>query len=217
MTGKSLAFLLKFYFISFSANALIIENLNIDFLTEKGVVFQSINNNTPERKNYTVSLVQVDVPKQKGNETEIQRGELMFSPKQLTLDSGERAGFKFYYTGPHDNKERYYRVKFIETPLEAHVIMKKGKLIQSDITVSLEAIMIVRPWARHFDYVFHNGVVSNTGNTYFKYVSSKGCSAIYNDSKYLPAGEKLKIDNAGQAARRMIIYGNKIITLTTCP
>ena len=64
-----------------------------------------------------MSLIQVDVPKEKGKETEIKDGEVMYSPKQLTLGSGERAGFKFYYTGPHDNKERYYRVKFTETPL----------------------------------------------------------------------------------------------------
>ena len=40
-------------FISASANALIIENLNIDFLPEKEVVFQPIKNDTSVRQNYT--------------------------------------------------------------------------------------------------------------------------------------------------------------------
>ena len=97
------------------------------------------------------------------------------------------------------------------------MITRKGQRIQSDVVVSLEAILIVRPWTRHFDYSFSNGVVNNTGNTYFKYVSSVGCSTQYNNSKYIPPGQRLEIDNAGQAARRMIIYGNKIIPLTTCP
>ena len=217
MTGKFLAIFAINCFISTGANALIIESLNIDFLPEREVVFQPIKNDTSERQNYTVSLIQVDVPKEKGKETEIKDGEVMYSPKQLTLGSGERAGFKFYYTGPHDNKERYYRVKFTETPLQAKAITRKGQRIQSDVVVSLEAILIVRPWTRHFDYAFSNGVVSNTGNTYFKYVSSVGCSTQYNNSKYIPPGQRLEIDNAGQAARRMIIYGNKIIPLTTCP
>ncbi|QCZ39101.1 hypothetical protein FGL54_12750 [Enterobacter cloacae] len=217
MTGKFLAIFAINCFISASANALIIENLNIDFLPEKEVVFQPIKNDTSVRQNYTISLIQVDVPKEHGKETEIKDGEVMFSPKQLTLESGERAGFKFYYTGPHDSKERYYRVKFTETPLQARVVMSKGQRIQSDVVVSLEAILIVRPWTRHFDYTFSNGVVSNTGNTWFKYVSSQGCSSQYNDSKYLPPGQRLEIDNYAQPARRMIIYGNKIIPLTRCP
>nr|WP_254388565.1 hypothetical protein [Enterobacter cloacae complex sp. ECL78] len=32
-----------------------------------------------------MSLIQVDVPKEKGKETEIKDGEVMYSPKQLTL------------------------------------------------------------------------------------------------------------------------------------
>ena len=92
MTGKFLAIFAINCFISASANALIIENLNIDFLPEKEVVFQPIKNDTSVRQNYTVSLIQVDVPKEHGKETEIKDGEVMFSPKQLTLESGERAG-----------------------------------------------------------------------------------------------------------------------------
>ncbi|MEA3838741.1 hypothetical protein VBL27_08820, partial [Enterobacter cloacae] len=83
MTGKFLAIFAINCFISASANALIIENLNIDFLPEKEVVFQPIKNDTGVRQNYTVSLIQVDVPKEHGKETEIKDGEVMFSPKQL--------------------------------------------------------------------------------------------------------------------------------------
>lgn len=217
MIGKFLAFLAINYFISSGANALIIENLNIDFLPEKGVVFQKIKNDTSVQQNYTVSLVQVDVPKEHGHETEIMDGEVMFSPKQLILKSGEQAGFKFYYTGPHDSKERYYRVKFTETPLQAQVIVSKGQHTQSDVVVSLEAILIVRPWVRHFDYTFSKGVVNNKGNTWFQYVSSQGCSSRYKYSKYIPPGQQLKIDDYLQPAKRMIIYGNKIIPLSSCP
>ncbi len=214
---KILAFVAINLFISTSANALIIDSLNIDFLPEKKVHFQLIKNNSEQRKNYTLSMVQVDVPREKGHETEIESGELLYSPKQLTLGPGESAGFKFYYTGPQDDKERYYRVKFIETPLQAHPVISKGRRIQTDITVSLEAILIVRPWKRYFQYTFANGVIRNTGNTYFKYASSRGCSNQYNDSKYIPPGESLNIDNKDQVARRMIVYGKKIISLTTCP
>ncbi|MTD41152.1 fimbria/pilus periplasmic chaperone [Erwinia sp. CPCC 100877] len=214
---KILAFVAINFFISSSANALIIESLNIDFLPEKEVHFQLIKNNSEQRKNYTLSMVQVDVPREKEHETEIESGELLYSPKQLILAPGESAGFKFYYTGPQDDKERYYRVKFIETPLQAHQVIAKGKRIQTDITVSLEAILIVRPWKRHFQYSFNNGVIRNTGNTYFKYASSRGCSNHYNDSKYIPPGESLNINNKGQAARRMIVYGKKIVSLTNCP
>ncbi len=43
-------------------------------------------------------------------------GELLFAPRQLTLQAGESEYFKFYYHGPKDNRERYYRVSFREIP-----------------------------------------------------------------------------------------------------
>ena len=39
-----------------------------------------------------------------------------FSPRQLALQAGESEYFKFYYHGPRDNRERYYRVSFREVP-----------------------------------------------------------------------------------------------------
>ncbi len=37
-------------------------------------------------------------------------------PRQLVLQAGESEYFKFYYHGPRDNRERYYRVSFREIP-----------------------------------------------------------------------------------------------------
>ncbi|WP_332642966.1 hypothetical protein [Enterobacter asburiae] len=96
MTEKFLAIFAINCFISASANALIIENLNIDFPPEKEVVFQPIKNDTSVRQNYTVSLIQVDVPKEHGKETEIQDGEVMFSPKKFFFWGGGGGGVFFF-------------------------------------------------------------------------------------------------------------------------
>ncbi|MCU6405836.1 hypothetical protein KW817_22985, partial [Enterobacter quasiroggenkampii] len=104
-----------------------------------------------------------------------------------------------------------------ETPLQAPVVLSKGQRIPPDVAGSLGAILIGRPWPGHFPFTFRHGVVSDPGTTWFDSVSSQGCSSRYHDSQYLPPGQRLEIDNYAQPARRMIIYGNKIIPLTRCP
>ena len=73
-------------------------------------------------------------------------GELLFAPRQLTLQAGESEYFKFYYHGPKDNRERYYRVSFREIPTRNYVMRNQsGTEVSMDPVVVMDTILVVRP------------------------------------------------------------------------
>ncbi len=79
--------------------------------------------------------------------------------------------FKFYYHGPRDNRERYYRVSFREVPTRN--LTKRspsGGEVSTEPVVVMDTILVVRPRQVQFKWSFDQvtGTVSNTGNTWFK-------------------------------------------------
>lgn len=207
---------LAFYFISFSAFSLTLDNLNIDLMPDKKVRYVTIHNSSPQKNLYTVSMVQVAVPRQSGQETIISDGSLLYSPQKLELNPGQRAGFKFYYMGKTDNIERYYRVKFTETPITTMKWTARKREISSDFRLAVEAIMIVRPAKIAFSYKINKNEIINTGNTYFKYMSSVGCSNNYLDSKFVAPGETFLINKNSSRSKKILVFRDKIIKLTSC-
>ncbi|WP_083615876.1 hypothetical protein [Pantoea sp. 1.19] len=199
-----------------TCNALFIENLNIDLLPKKGVKFVSIANRTTGAKAYTVNVVQISTPRAEGTETVINDGSLLYSPQKLILKSEQRSGFKFYYNGKNDNKERYFRITFIETPLQTDKVTLSHKELYYDYRIIVKAIMIVRPKSERFAYRYQNRTITNTGNTYFKYMSSKHCQSGYSHSTFLPPGASLSLSDEETKENRVIIYKNSILTLSTC-
>lgn len=207
-----------FFFIYFSqpASALFIKNLNIDLQPEKKVHYEEIANLTSGRRVYTVSMVQVSIPRRSGLETVINDGALLYSPQKLILNSGEKGGFKFFYKGKIDKKERYFRVKFIEMPIEADIIHSEKRALHYDYRVAVETIMTVRPAWEDFRYSYTKSEIKNTGNTYFKYMSSHGCSNSYAHSAFIAPGESLSLKDEQTESNRVIIYHKKIVSLSHC-
>lgn len=203
-------------FISPSATALFIDDLNIDLSAKKRVHYEEVVNRTHGKKIYTVSMVQVTTPRINGRETVINDGALLYSPQKIVLNSGEKGGFKFYYKGELDAKERYFRVKFVETPVVLDTMTANKKTLFYDYRVAVEAILVVRPAIEKFSYEFKMGEVKNDGNTYFKYMSSQGCGKKYTHSAFLAPGEKLVINDEHAQENRVIVYQKKIITLSQC-
>lgn len=212
---------MKFYFIFFilysnTASALFLKNLNMEMEPSKGIHYEEITNETLGRKIYTLQVVQVSLPKGGAKETEITNGNLMYSPQKIVLNSHETGGFKFYYKDEPEDKERYFRIKFIETPIEMDTIDKSKMTFLYDYRVAIEAIMVVRPRKEIFEYEMKNGILLNKGNTFFKYMSSKDCKRQYSHSKFIAPGESVDLNDEIKKENRIIIYKKNIIPLSTC-
>ena len=56
-------------------------------------------------------------------------------------EAGQGEYFKFYYHGPQDNRERYYRVSFRKFPPKPHCRTAAGGSVGIDPVVVMETIM----------------------------------------------------------------------------
>lgn len=77
--------------------AISVGNLTFSLGAEESFVAKRVLNNNPSARLYQISVVGIDRPG--GNEVRSRPadGELLFAPRQLTLQAGQGEYFKFYY------------------------------------------------------------------------------------------------------------------------
>ncbi|WP_404680998.1 fimbria/pilus periplasmic chaperone [Raoultella terrigena] len=203
--------------------AISVGNLTFSLGAEESFAAKRVLNNNKSARLYQVSVVGIDRPGGKEVRSRPADGELLFAPRQLTLQAGEGEYFKFYYHGPQDNRERYYRVSFREIPTGNRVERNTaGAAVSIDPVVVVETILAVRPRQVDFKWAFDRqaGTVSNSGNTWFKLLIKPGCGATEEDGDawYLRPGDVVRQAALRQPGDKYIIYNDQFIKISNdCP
>lgn len=202
-----------------SAYGIYIGNLTFSLPQEGSFTAKRVLNNNDSARVYTVSVIGIDKPGEKEVRTRPADGEVLYSPKTLTLQKGEGDYFKFFYNGPHDDKERYYRISFREIPAKAINARKNsGSSITLEPVVVIDAIFVVRPKKINFKWEFDksNGVLKNVGNTFFKFIVKPDCQATEDEGRtfYLRPGDVLRDTYLKQSGSKFIIYNDKFINIS---
>lgn len=203
--------------------AISVGNLTFSLGAEESFAAKRVLNNNKSARLYQVSVVGIDRPGGKEVRSRPADGELLFAPRQLTLQAGEGEYFKFYYHGPQDNRERYYRVSFREIPTRNRVERNTaGAAVSIDPVVVVETILAVRPRQVDFKWAFDRqaGTVSNSGNTWFKLLIKPGCGATEEDGDawYLRPGDVVRQAALRQPGDKYIIYNDQFIKISNdCP
>lgn len=151
--------------------AISVGNLTFSLPSETDFVSKRVVNNNKSARIYRIAISAIDSPGSSELRTRPVDGELLFAPRQLALQAGESEYFKFYYHGPRDNRERYYRVSFREVPTRNQTRRSPtGGEVSTEPVVVMDTILVVRPRQVQFKWSFDKvtGTVSNTGNTWFK-------------------------------------------------
>lgn len=139
------------------------------------------------------------------------------------MQAGESEYFKFYYHGPQDNRERYYRVSFREVPTRN--LTKRsptGGEVSTEPVVVMDTILVVRPRQVQFKWSFDQvtGTVSNTGNTWFKLLIKPGCDSTEEegDAWYLRPEDVVHQPELRQPGNHYLVYNDKFIKISdSCP
>ncbi|STU87972.1 CFA/I fimbrial chaperone [Klebsiella variicola] len=153
------------------AQAISVGNLTFSLPAEADFASKRVVNNNKSARLYRIAISAIDRPGGSEVRSRPVDGELLFAPRQLVLQAGESEYFKFYYHGPRDNRERYYRVSFREIPTRNLTRRSPtGGEVSMEPVVVMDTILVVRPREVQFKWSFDKvaGTVSNTGNTWFK-------------------------------------------------
>lgn len=200
------------------AQAISVGNLTFSLPAEADFASKRVVNNNKSARLYRIAVSAIDRPGGSEVRSRPVDGELLFAPRQLVLQAGESEYFKFYYHGPRDNRERYYRVSFREIPTRSPT----GGEVSMEPVVVMDTILVVRPREVQFKWSFDKvaGTVSNTGNTWFKLLIKPGCDSTEEegDAWYLRPGDVVRQPALRQPGNHYLVYNDKFIKISdTCP
>ena len=205
------------------AQAISVGNLTFSLPAEADFASKRVVNNNKSARLYRIAVSAIDRPGGSEVRSRPVDGELLFAPRQLVLQSGESEYFKFYYHGPRDNRERYYRVSFREIPTRNLTRRSPtGGEVSMEPVVVMDTILVVRPREVQFKWSFDKaaGTVSNTGNTWFKLLIKPGCDSTEEegDAWYLRPGDVVRQPALRQPGNLYLVYNDKFIKISdTCP
>ncbi len=205
------------------AQAISVGNLTFSLPAEADFASKRVVNNNKSARLYRIAVSAIDRPGGSEARSRPVDGELLFAPRQLVLQAGESEYFKFYYHGPRDNRERYYRVSFREIPTRNLTRRSPtGGEVSMEPVVVMDTILVVRPREVQFKWSFDKvaGTVSNTGNTWFKLLIKPGCDSTEEerDAWYLRPGDVVRQPALRQPGNHYLVYNDKFIKISdTCP
>lgn len=205
------------------AQAISVGNLTFSLPAEADFASKRVVNNNKSARLYRIAVSAIDRPGGSEVRSRPVDGELLFAPRQLVLQAGESEYFKFYYHGPRDNRERYYRISFHEIPTRNLTRRSPtGGEVSMEQVVVMDTILVVRPREVQFKWSFDKvaGTVSNTGNTWFKLLIKPGCDSTEEegDAWYLRPGDVVRQPALRQPGNHYLVYNDKFIKISdTCP
>lgn len=210
---KLLFVILMLFFWSSQVPAIYIGSLTFSMADNKEFITKKILNNNSTARVYQVSISRIDSPSDNEIKTRPADGEILFSPKSLALEKGSSDFFKFFYHGPNDDQERYYRVSFTEIPTESkRVSQANNAQVTVEPIVNIESILVIRPRKIDFSWNFdkEKGVLTNTGNTFFKVLFKPNCEATEEEghSYYLRPKESVHDEFLTKKGDKIIIYND---------
>lgn len=198
--------------------AISIDELTTSMPADEFMLTKRIINNNDSARLYQVTLYAIDKPGNEEQKITWPEGELLFSPKQLMLPAGQSDFFKFYYHGPKDNRERYFRVLFHEiTTINTQAALNADSAINLAPVIITDTILVVRPRLINFkwQYLPKQGKLMNTGNTWFKFINKPNCHANESQTQtwYLRPGEQIIDKRLSSSGEKIIFFNDKMIYL----
>jgi P pilus assembly chaperone PapD len=121
-------------------------------------IARTVTNNSGSPKVYEVQMEKISNPTATGTSTAHGARRAAVRPQALHPARQDMQNVKFYYKGPADGQERYYRITFTESPAaqldEGSQTRRRGAL---EMKLALQSTLVVRPrqcvfntsWTRH--------------------------------------------------------------------
>lgn len=201
---------------SFSAQAVYLESTIYELPADKSFISKRIYNDTQKQNLYSITAVKIDKPGPGGEKrSEITEGELLFTPLNFTLAPQGSEFFKLFYRGPQDDRERYYRIQFREMPVTLFADRGKGRESIAAPAIAMDTIFVVRPRKIILNYTLDEtqGVLKNTGNTFFKIIVHNGCRSTDDEAtvRYVLPGQIWRSQELKANNKKFIVALQKYI------
>lgn len=101
--------------------------------------------------------------------------EILLTPASLLLPAKASDVIRFFYKGPADDKERYYRIVWFDQALSDAQRNGSTRSAVATASVRIGTILVVAPRKANFRYQYANGTLVNTGNATLRILAYGPC------------------------------------------
>lgn len=151
---------------------------------DQSIIAKEVTNTVDDARLVSLSIEKISSPMENGEMIPMQGvQEIMVTPANLILPGNEKDVFKVFYTGPKDDKERYYRLVWRDNPVVEEGMSKTKKMASATTSATISTILVVTPRQDNFNYQYRDGVVYNLGNSSFRVVTSGPCKQPKNSEE----------------------------------
>lgn len=101
--------------------------------------------------------------------------EVLLTPASLLLPAQSSDAIRFFYKGPADDKERYYRIVWFDQALSDAQRDSTTRSAVATASARIGTILVVAPRKVNFQHQYANGTLVNTGNATLRILAYGPC------------------------------------------
>lgn len=160
-----------------SAYALDVGDISSFIYSDSSMVSKEIKNTTDNGRFINIAIQRISSPLEGGHEIKMDSpDEMLLSPASMLLPSQSTEVIRFFYKGPRDDKERYYRIFWQDQLLSDKHQDSSKKIAIATATARISTLLIVSPRHADYQYNYKSGVMYNTGNATLKIIAYGLCA-----------------------------------------
>ncbi|AUV55556.1 hypothetical protein B1209_25260 [Raoultella planticola] len=175
MKNRILAISLYFCAIM-PALALDVGDISSFMNSDASVLSKEIKNTTESGRLINIHVERLSSPLEGGSVIPMDsQDEVLLTPASLLLPAKSSDVIRFFYKGPADNKERYYRIVWFDQALSDAQRDSARRSAVATASARIGTILVVAPRKADYRYQYANGSLVNTGNATLRILAYGPC------------------------------------------
>ncbi|EIK9928146.1 hypothetical protein GIY17_11130 [Escherichia coli] len=202
------------------AQALDVGDISSFMNSDSSTLSKTIQNSTDSGRLINIRLERLSSPLDDGQVIAMDKpDELLLTPASLLLPAQASEVIRFFYKGPADEKERYYRIVWFDQALSDAQRDNANRSAVATVSARIGTILVVAPRQANYHFQYANGSLTNTGNATLRILAYGPCLKAANgkeckENYYLMPGKSrrfTRVDTADNKGRVALWQGDKFI------
>ncbi|CAM3276167.1 putative fimbrial chaperone EcpB [Klebsiella spallanzanii] len=144
--------------------------------SEASVLSKEIKNTTDSGRLINIHVERLTSPLEGGKVIPMEsKEELLLTPASLLLPAQSSESIRFFYKGPMDEKERYYRIVWFDQALSDAQRNGGTRTAVATASARIGTILVVAPRKVNFRYEYSDGKLVNNGNATLRILAYGPC------------------------------------------
>ena len=144
--------------------------------SDSSTLSKEIKNTTDSGRLINIHMERLSSPLDGGKVIPMDKqDEILLTPASLLLPAKASDVIRFFYKGPADDKERYYRIVWFDQALSDAQRNCSTRSAVATASARIGTILVVAPRKVNYRYQYANGTLTNTGNATLRILAYGPC------------------------------------------